>query len=42
MKNRDTYGMARLLVEATADGEYVFDRFKTQKAKVRALKKSPC
>ncbi|AAZ35098.1 cytosol aminopeptidase [Pseudomonas savastanoi pv. phaseolicola 1448A] len=39
VKNRDTYGTARLLVEALADGEYVFDRFKTQKAEVRALKK---
>ncbi|ALD99187.1 MULTISPECIES: leucyl aminopeptidase [Pseudomonas] len=39
VKNRDTYGMARLLVEALADGEYVFDRFKSQKAEVRALKK---
>ncbi|WP_277419610.1 M17 family peptidase N-terminal domain-containing protein, partial [Pseudomonas viridiflava] len=39
VKNRDTYGKARLLVEALADGEYVFDRFKTQKAEVRALKK---
>ena len=39
VKNRDTYGKARLLVEALADGEYVFDRFKTQKADVRPLKK---
>ena len=39
VKNRDTYGKARLLVEALADGEYVFDRFKTQKAEVRPLKK---
>ncbi|KPW18616.1 putative cytosol aminopeptidase [Pseudomonas cannabina pv. alisalensis] len=39
VKNRDTYGKARLLVEALADGEYVFDRFKTQKAEARPLKK---
>ncbi|WP_024656475.1 leucyl aminopeptidase [Pseudomonas syringae USA007] len=39
VKNRDTYGKARLFVEALADGEYVFDRFKTQKAEVRPLKK---
>jgi leucyl aminopeptidase len=39
VKNRDTYGKARLLVETLADGEYVFDRFKSQKAEPRALKK---
>ncbi|EGH63445.1 multifunctional aminopeptidase A, partial [Pseudomonas syringae pv. actinidiae str. M302091] len=39
VKNRDTYGKARLFVEALADGEYVFDRFKTQKSEVRPLKK---
>ncbi|HEX8593495.1 MAG TPA: leucyl aminopeptidase [Pseudomonas sp.] len=39
VKNRDTYGKTRLLVEALADGEYVFDRFKTQKAEPKALKK---
>ena len=38
VKNRDSYGAARLLVETLADGEYVFDRFKTQKAEPRALK----
>ncbi|MEQ7917999.1 leucyl aminopeptidase [Xanthomonas sp. WHRI 1810A] len=39
VKNRDTYGKNRLLVETLADGEYVFDRFKSQKADPRALKK---
>src|SRR5690606_140929 len=39
IKNRDTYGKTRLLVETLADGEYVFDRFKTQKAEPKALKK---
>jgi leucyl aminopeptidase len=39
VKNRDLYGKTRLLVETLADGEYVFDRFKTQKAEARALKK---
>ena len=39
VKNRDTYGKVRLLVETLADGEYVFDRFKSQKAEPRALKK---
>ncbi|RRV08345.1 leucyl aminopeptidase [Pseudomonas sp. v388] len=39
VKNRNTYGTTRLLVEALADGEYVFDRFKSQKAEPRALKK---
>lgn len=39
VKNRDAYGKARLLVETLADGEYVFDRFKSQKADPRALKK---
>ncbi|EPM54273.1 multifunctional aminopeptidase A [Pseudomonas syringae pv. actinidiae ICMP 19071] len=39
VKNRDTYGKARLFVEALTDGEYVFDRFKTQKSEVRPLKK---
>ena len=39
VKNRDTYGKTRLLVETLADGEYVFDRFKTQKAEPKALKK---
>jgi len=39
VKNRNAYGKARLLVETLADGEYVFDRFKSQKAEPRALKK---
>ncbi|WP_426141073.1 leucyl aminopeptidase [Pseudomonas sp. DWP3-1-2] len=39
VKNRDTYGKTRLLVETLTDGEYVFDRFKTQKAEPKALKK---
>ena len=39
VKNRDVYGKARLLVETLADGEYVFDRFKSQKVDPRALKK---
>jgi len=39
VKNRDAYGKARLLVETLADGEYVFDRFKSQKTEPRALKK---
>jgi leucyl aminopeptidase len=39
VKNRDTYGKTRLLAETLADGEYVFDQFKSQKAEARALKK---
>jgi len=39
VKNRNTYGKTRLLVETLADGEYVFDRFKSQKAEPRALTK---
>ncbi|MGV8916224.1 MAG: leucyl aminopeptidase [Pseudomonas sp.] len=39
VKNRNTYGKARLLAETLVDGEYVFDRFKSQKADPRALKK---
>ncbi|UVE16820.1 leucyl aminopeptidase [Pseudomonas sp. LS44] len=39
VKGRDAYGKARLLVETLADGGYVFDRFKSQKAEPRALKK---
>ena len=39
VKNRDVYGKNRLLVETLADGEYVFDRFKSQKVDPRALKK---
>ncbi|EKT4467502.1 leucyl aminopeptidase [Pseudomonas putida] len=33
------YGKYRLLAETLLDGEYVFDRFKSQKAEPRALKK---
>ena len=39
VKGRDTYAKARLLVETLADGGYVFDQFKSQKAEPRALKK---
>ncbi|MDH1265117.1 leucyl aminopeptidase [Pseudomonas sp. GD03944] len=39
VKARDAYGKARLLVESLADGGYVFDRFKSQKAEPGALKK---
>ncbi|WP_028240046.1 leucyl aminopeptidase [Stutzerimonas azotifigens] len=39
VRERDAYAGARLLVEALADGQYVFDRFKSKKAEPRALKK---
>ncbi|MGH8353015.1 MAG: leucyl aminopeptidase [Pseudomonas sp.] len=39
VKGRDAYGKARLLVETLADGHYLFERFKSQKADPRALKK---
>lgn len=39
VKGRDAYAKARLLVETLADGDYVFDQFKSQKAEARALKK---
>lgn len=39
VKGRDAYGKARLLAETLLDGEYIFDRFKSQKAEKRALKK---
>src|SRR3979490_333635 len=39
VKGRDSYGKTRLLAESLADGEYGFDRFKSQKAEPRALKK---
>ncbi|MEO4047789.1 leucyl aminopeptidase [Pseudomonas sp. CAU 1711] len=39
VKGRDAYGKARLLVETLADGAYVFDQFKSQKAEPKALKK---
>ncbi|MDG1579968.1 leucyl aminopeptidase [Pseudomonas sp. GOM6] len=39
VKGRDAYGKARLLVETLADGDYVFDQFKSKKAEPKALKK---
>uniref|UniRef100_UPI0030ED8402 leucyl aminopeptidase n=1 Tax=Pseudomonas guineae TaxID=425504 RepID=UPI0030ED8402 len=39
VKNRDTYGRIRLMVESLADAGYCFDRFKSQKAEAGALKK---
>ncbi|ESR00913.1 multifunctional aminopeptidase A [Stutzerimonas chloritidismutans AW-1] len=39
IKGRDNYGRTRLLVEILADGQYVFDRFKSKKADPRALQK---
>ncbi|QLC74014.1 leucyl aminopeptidase [Pseudomonas sp. LPB0260] len=39
VKGRDAYGKTRLIVESLADGDYQFDRFKSQKAEPRALKK---
>lgn len=39
VKGRDAYGKARLMVETLADGAYQFDRFKSQKAEPKALKK---
>ena len=39
VKGRDSYGKTRLLAENLFDGEYSFDRFKSQKAEPRALKK---
>src|SRR5690606_5001860 len=39
VQDRDAYGRARLVVECLADGNYVFDRFKSEKAKPRKLKK---
>jgi leucyl aminopeptidase len=39
VKNRDTYGKTRLMVESLADAGYCFDRFKSQKAEAGALKK---
>jgi len=39
VKERDAYGRARLATECLADGNYVFDRFKSEKAKPRKLKK---
>lgn len=39
VKGRDSYSKTRLLAETLLDGEYTFDRFKSQKAEPRALKK---
>lgn len=39
VKGRNAHGKARLLVETLADGTYVFDRFKSQKAEALKLKK---
>ncbi len=39
VKGRDAYAKTRLLVETLADGEYAFERFKSQKSEPRALKK---
>ena len=39
VKDRDAHGRTRLIAECLADGNYVFDRFKSEKAKPRKLKK---
>ena len=39
VKGRDAYGKARLIVESLVDGGYQFDRFKSEKAGAKALKK---
>ncbi|MFS2124365.1 leucyl aminopeptidase [Pseudomonas sp. Pseusp97] len=39
VKGRSAHGKARLQVETLADGTYVFDRFKSQKAEAPKLKK---
>ncbi|WP_137819556.1 leucyl aminopeptidase [Pseudomonas sp. 2FG] len=39
VKGRDAYAKTRLLVETLADGEYAFERFKSQKSEACALKK---
>ena len=39
VKGRDTYGKTRLIIETLADGSYLFEQFKSQKADPRALKK---
>ena len=39
VKNRNSYGKTRLMVETLADSGYQFDRFKSQKAESIALKK---
>ncbi|MHB0819472.1 leucyl aminopeptidase [Stutzerimonas stutzeri] len=37
LKDRDSYARTRLLVEALAGGQYVFDQFKSKKADARPL-----
>jgi len=39
VKGRNAHGKARLQVETLADGTYVFDRFKSQKAEAQKLRK---
>ena len=39
VKDRDTYARTRMLVEALADGRYVFDQFKSKKNDAPALSK---
>ena len=39
VKDRDAHARARLIAECLADGNYVFDRFKSEKAQPRKLKK---
>ncbi|MGV8844602.1 MAG: leucyl aminopeptidase [Pseudomonas sp.] len=39
VKGRDAYAKTRLLVETLADGEYLFERFKSQKSTAPALNK---
>ena len=39
VKGRDSHASTRLLVEILADGQYVFDIFKSKKAEPRALQK---
>ena len=39
IKDRDTYASARLVTECLADGLYIFDQFKSEKAPVAAIKK---
>ncbi len=39
VKERNAYGKSRLIAECLADGSYQFDRFKSEKADPRALKK---
>ena len=39
VKGRNSYSKTRLIIETLADGNYVFDQFKSQKAPARALKK---